>query len=217
MNAIVCLPTKNEVESIAIMIDEIRALGLEVFVCDEQSDDGTIERALGMGVEVIQRDKPGKGNGIQKAMRVAHDKGCEVLVLIDCDTTYPSARIPELLRHMAEFDMVVAARTMGDIVPLHRVANYLFTGAVNLAFGGMLSDVCSGMRAFRLSAFDGLLDAQRMNMETQLSCVALRQGLRVHEFPIRYGERKGDSKIRAWDSFEILLTIARERLRPQRV
>ena len=56
-----------------------------------------------------------------------------------------------------------------------------------------------------------------MNMETQLSCVALREGLRIHEFPIRYGERKGESKIRVWDSFEILLTIARERLRRGRM
>ena len=51
---IVCLPTRNEVESIEIMIDKIRALELPLFISDANSTDGTLDIAQQKGVEVFQ-------------------------------------------------------------------------------------------------------------------------------------------------------------------
>ena len=45
MKAIVCLPTRNEKDSIQAMIDQIQALHLPLFISDQNSTDGTIALA----------------------------------------------------------------------------------------------------------------------------------------------------------------------------
>jgi len=52
--AVVCLPTRNERQSIEAMINEVRSLGLDLFISDEHSDDGTQEIAMRLGVCFFQ-------------------------------------------------------------------------------------------------------------------------------------------------------------------
>src|SRR3989339_153104 len=92
----VILPTKNEEESISYMIDEIKKLNLPIIVIDEHSTDKTIEIAKSKNVEVFQREGSGKGAGVISAVNIAHKKGYDIMVLIDCDATYPPKYIPQL-------------------------------------------------------------------------------------------------------------------------
>lgn len=212
MKTLVCLPTRNERESVAAMIERIRALGYDLILSDERSEDGTIAIAEGLGVAVHQRDGSGKGFGVRKALDVAADGGYDVLVLIDCDLTYPVERIPDLLAAMETADMVVGCRDFRKIAWSHRLVNYLHTGMINWLFGANLRDINSGLRALRVPAFHGQIDAQSFDVEAQMTVRALRARVRIKELPVDYRERGGRSKIRAWHTWTICRTIMAERL-----
>jgi len=76
MNAIVCLPKYNEIDSIEEMISRIRDIGMDLFISDANSIDGTIEAAKEMGAEVYFHppDNKGKGVGLKSAMEIALKK-----------------------------------------------------------------------------------------------------------------------------------------------
>lgn len=218
MKAVVCLPTRNERDSIQLMIDSIRALKLPLFISDEQSTDGTIAIAEKNNVKVFQRDGSGKGFGMRKAVEVARSLGYDVLVTIDCDCTYPSEQIPALLEKIgAGAGMVIGVRNMKNIPPLHRLPNMAHTWAINLLyfrwFGNWLHDINSGMRAFRLDKIRPL-KSRGFDIEAEITIRAIKDGLRIGEIPIRYEKRVGESKIRIKDGFRILWCIVKERFLP---
>ena len=213
MNPVVCLPTRNEISSIQLMIDEVKALGLPLFISDQASDDGTQEAAAKNGIRVFQREGQGKGCGVQTAVKAAAGLGHDVLVLIDCDHSYPTKHIPELLKKMEETgaDMVVGCRPFANVVFSHRLVNRLHTGSINRLYGSSYHDINSGLRAVRVDRFEGLLTAEGFDIEAQISCVAARERMKVDEVPCGYVRRLGESKIRAWDTWIILQRIWRER------
>ena len=213
MNPVVCLPTRNEIASIQVMIDEVKALGLPLFISDQASDDGTREAAARNGVRVFQRMGRGKGCGVQTALKAARELGHDVLVLIDCDHSYPAGHIPEVLAKMAESgaDMVVGCRPFDTIQWSHRLVNRFHTGAINLLYGAAYHDINSGLRALKVERFRGLLTAPGFDIEAQVSCAAAKAGMKVAEIPCGYVQRLGESKIRAWDTWVILKRILKER------
>jgi glycosyltransferase involved in cell wall biosynthesis len=210
---VVCLPTRNEIGCVAEMLVQIRDLGLAVFICDSGSTDGTREAASALGVSVYDREGPGKGYGIRKALQVAYEAGFTHLVLLDCDNTYPVSSIPDLLRHADTADCVMGIRPMRDISLVRRLVNYLHTGLINILFGASLKDINTGMRVLRVEKFRGILSANNFDIEAQMSSMALKRGLKLTEVPVSYHKRTGKSKIGARDFFEIIFRILRERFR----
>ena len=207
MNPVVCLPTRNEIGSVQRMIDAVKALGLPLFISDQASDDGTQEAAASSGVRVFQREGQGKGCGVQTALKAAYELGHDVLVLIDCDCSYPVSDIPKILDAMGDADMAVGCRPFGNIQFSHRLVNRLHTGSINLLFGASYHDINSGLRAMKVERFRGKLTAAGFDIEAQVSCVAARERMKVAEIPCGYEKRVGESKIRAWDTLVILRRI----------
>ena len=212
MKAVVCLPTRNEKDSIQVMINRIKKLKYDLFISDEKSDDGTIEIAKKNKVEVYQRDGSGKGFGVRKGIEIAKKKDYDALVLLDCDCSYPPEYIPKLLEHMPEYDMVIGKRTMDNIPFLHRLPNIAHTMAVDVLYFANLKDINSGMRAFKLDKIKNL-DAAGFDIEAEITTKALKNRLRIKEIPIKYQKRAGVSKIRIKDGFVILWRIIKERFR----
>lgn len=196
------------------MIDGVKALGLPLFISDSNSDDGTLDAARGAGVPVFQREGQGKGFGVQTAVRAAEQLGHDVVVLIDCDCSYPVQDIPAVLAKMEEVqaDMVVGCRPFANICLSHRLVNVFHTGAINLLYGSAYHDINSGLRALRIGRFRGILKAPGFDIEAEMSCLAAKYKMKVAEVPCGYEKRVGESKIRAWDTFVILGRILRERL-----
>ena len=218
MKAVVCLPTRNEKDSIQIMIDSIKKLKLPLFISDENSTDGTIAIAEKNKVSVYQRDGKGKGYGMRKAVEVAKKLGYDVLVTIDCDCTYPSGKIPDLLRAIDEgAGMVIGVRNVKNIRKRHRLPNLVHTWAINLfffrLFGNQLNDINSGMRAFRLDKIRPF-KSKGFDIEAEITIRAIKDGLGIREIPVAYEKRVGESKIRIKDGFSILWRIIKERFLP---
>lgn len=218
MKAVVCLPTRNEKDSIQLMIDQVKALKLPLFISDESSTDGTLEIAKKNNVPVYQRDGSGKGFGIRKAVQAARELGYDVLVTIDCDCTYPSGRIPELLAKVESgAGMVIGVRDMRNIPPFHRLPNIAHTLAINLLyfrwFGNWLHDINSGMRAWRVNSLKQF-KSRAFDIEAEVTIRAIKAGLKIAEIPVAYEKRVGESKIRIKDGFSILWRIVKERFLP---
>jgi len=210
MKVVICLPTMNEIESIQYMIDKIRPLGYDLFISDQSSVDGTIDVAKKNKVPVYQRDGPGKGFGVRKALQVAKEKGYDVLVLIDCDRTYPVEYIPIILEQMERYDLVIGKRDLKEVRLLHRLPNKVHTLALNILFGGNLKDINSGLRAFKVNRFRRFY-SKGFDIEAEITAKALKNKLRIKEIPITYRKRAGESKIRVNDGFLILWRIIKER------
>ena len=218
MKAVVCLPTRNEKDSVQTMIDSIRKLKLPLFISDENSTDGTIAIAGKNKVQVYQRDGSGKGFGMRKAVEVARKLGFDVLVTIDCDCTYPTERIPELLKLIdSGAGMAIGVRNMKNIRPLHRLPNMVHTWAINILyfrwFGNSLHDINSGMRAFRLDRIKPFR-SRGFDVEAEITIRAIKDGLKIREIPVEYEKRVGESKIRIKDGVTILMRIIKERFLP---
>lgn len=208
--AIVCLPTRNEEESIESMIESIRDCGFELFISDSNSTDQTVSLAKRHHVEVFKRQKPGKAWGIREALKIAKQKGFDLLVYMDCDNTYPVDKISELIKLAKTCDMVIGVRDLKDVSVMRRLANYFHTGLVNLLFGTHFKDVNSGFRVLKIDRFINLLEAEYMDMEVELCCKAARLKIPFIEYNIPYGDRTGDSKVNVKDFFEITGRIFRE-------
>jgi len=205
----VCLPTRNEKENIQRMIDSLKPLGYDLFVSDENSKDGTIEIAKKNKVPVYQRDGSGKGFGVRKALKVAKQKGYDILVFIDCDQTYPVQAIPAMVRLMDTYDMVLGARKKKNIPFLHRLGNSIHTYAIRILFGGNLTDINTGLRSMKVDKFQDLT-SEGFDIEAEITSKALRKRLKIKEIPIKYEERTGRSKIRLKDGWIILRRIMKE-------
>lgn len=211
VKTLVCLPTYNEEQSVGVMIDQIKALGFEVVVSDANSTDKTGEIAREKGVAVITREKPGKGSGVQSALRYAKQEGYDALVLIDCDETYPVHDIPKLVAKAEPYDMVVGARRMELIEPHRRLANYFFTGFINLLYSASFKDINSGLRLLKVDSYLPIVDADKFDVEAQITCRTKRLGLKYTEFLVDYADRKGDSKIGMRDAVDTVIRILKER------
>jgi glycosyltransferase involved in cell wall biosynthesis len=210
LKAVVCLPTRNEEKSIATMISKINSLGLPLFITDANSTDKTVQIAALHGIKNYKRDGIGKGWGIRKAIKVAEKQGYDIIVFLDCDCTYPPEDIPKLLSRFPKYDMVIGTRGMKNIPETHRLPNLFHTTAVNLLFFGRYTDINSGMRAFKVKKMRGLR-SEGFDIEAEMSCKALKRGLKIKEIPIKYRKRVGESKIKVRDGLIILWRIVKER------
>ncbi len=213
MRAVVCLPTRNERDSIEAMVKSIRKIKLDVFVSDEHSTDGTLAIAKKLKVPVYQRACSGKGCGVQTAIAVAAKKKYDLLIFIDCDCTYPVDAIPRMINVLEQgnYDMVVGARNFKNVPFVNRIGNFAHIWGINLLYLTHLKDINSGLRVMRVSKFKGLIDAKAFDVEAQITVRALKNGMKIKEMPIAYNKRMGESKLRLSDGVSILWRIIIER------
>jgi glycosyltransferase involved in cell wall biosynthesis len=211
----VLIPCYNEAAAIAgVVRDFVAALPeATIYVYDNNSNDGTRERALEAGAIVRTETFQGKGNVVR---RMFADVEAEVYVLVDGDGTYdaPSARKMVDLLLANSLDMVNGARvaTAASAFRLgHLFGNRLLTGTVAVIFGDRLKDMLSGYRVMSrrfIKSFPAL--ASGFETETELTVHALELRLPIAEVQTPYRDRPegSESKLRTFrDGWRILRMI----------
>ncbi len=177
--------------------------GATITIVDSSADQ-TPEIAAEEDVEVV-RQFPPRGYGPAMARALSHPER-PIVVTLDCDDTYPTRSIPELV------DMVRAGCDVAGTTRLARgrpasmpwmnyLANRLFNLTASIVFLRRVRDVHSGMRAYRretIHSFSWLIDAPALPVELLL--LPIRAGLQVREIPITYGERIGESTLQRFSS-----------------
>ncbi|WP_291985355.1 glycosyltransferase family 2 protein [Luteitalea sp.] len=214
----IIIPVFNEEGAIASTLAAVestmQASGrlYEVLVVDDGSEDGTAGVLAGTTARVVRhRANRGYGAALKTGIRATTHP---LVAILDADGTYPIARLPELLAHLDEADMVVGARTGGSVhVPaLRRPVKWLLTRAANLLSGHRIPDLNSGLRVFRrelATRFFGLFP-DGFSFTSTITLASHINGYRVEYIPIDYYRRTGASSIRpVRDTLNFFLLIVR--------
>lgn len=201
----VVMITMNEEKAIANVVTDIKkyAPDAEILIVDS-SRDKTPDIAASLGVKVIRQFPPkGYGRAMDLALRSASG---DVVVTLDCDNTYPAAMIPEMARYISEsgYDIVDGSRLKAkpEAMPLvNYIANAGFAFIASLLFFTWLTDLHSGMRAYRKSLIDSMkYDASGAALPVELLLRPLKMGCKIKTVFIEYHERLGISTMRPLES-----------------
>jgi glycosyltransferase involved in cell wall biosynthesis len=215
-NLTVVMITRNEEKAVAKVIGDVRRVvpGAEVLVVDSSSDR-TAEIAEGLGARVIRQYPPrGYGPAMDTALRSA---GGKVVVTLDCDDPYPAEEIPNLARLVLEegYDVVDGSRLRGKpkAMPwLNYLANWGFALLASALFGRRVTDLHSGMRAYRKSVIDELkYEVNGPALPVELLLRPIKMGKRLKVVHIDYRERIGQTTLRplqsAWWTLRRILSV----------
>ncbi|RLF49860.1 MAG: mannosyltransferase [Thermoplasmata archaeon] len=221
----VLLPAYNEEGSIgdvirAIPIRRLREMGFEteIIVVDGKSEDRTREIAKSFGAKVYIQPKKGKGDAVRFGLKKCRG---EYIVMLDADNTYPADKIPLMIEILEKnsADVVMGSRFAGEIedgamTMLNYFGNLILSRMAYMMFpnGHKITDVCTGMWAFRASAIKNLkLEAEGFDIEAELYAKLVKEGCKIIEIPIKYNRRKDKPKLRAFkDGICIGIRLLRE-------
>ncbi len=218
---VVAMISRNEAAAVGPVIDQIRAAAPQAdILLVDSSTDATAAIAEARGATVIRQLPPrGYGPAMMTALRTAAARS-DVVVTMDCDGTYPAGAIPALAAAVLndEADLVNAtrlARRPGAMPVPNWAANVLFAAMSRALHGLRVTDVHSGMRAYRSSMLLALdFDADGPALPVELIIKPARLGYRVVETPIPYAQRIGNTTL---DRFDSTVWTVRRILRMARV
>ncbi|MBI5625112.1 MAG: polyprenol monophosphomannose synthase [Elusimicrobia bacterium] len=213
---IVVLPTYNEAENVASLVDALYGLavrGLEVLVVDDESPDGTsdiVERLIAEGrypgLRLLTRaGPPGRGWAGREGFMEAILLGADFIVEMDADFSHQPRHVPELLAAMKDCDVAVGSRFVGggadqDRGLLRRLITRLANAFARRLLGLPVIDCNSGFRCYSRRALERIepetLKSRGPSIVHEVLVRALDAGLAVKEVPIEFVDRrKGDSKL----------------------
>jgi hypothetical protein len=198
---LVIIPAYNEAESLARVVEAVRASvpGADIAVVDDGSRDGT--GALADRLDVIALHLPhnlGTGAAEQTGLRYALRFGYPIVVRSDGDGQHPPAEIAELVATIerSDADVVIGSRYMEDrgyVTPRwRRLGIRVLAAAISLACRRRFTDPTSGFRAFGPRAVRlGATLYPSGYPEPESIVLFVRSGLRVREVPVSMSPRDG--------------------------
>ena len=224
MKLSVIIPVYNEVESIEVILERVRAQNMaeEIIVVDDGSKDGTRD-VLGKldgknGVRIILHEhNKGKGAAVRTGMAAALG---DVLLIQDADLEYDPRDYPQLLEPIKEglADVVYGSRFLGGrhrvAMFWHMVANRLLTFMTNILYNTILTDMETGYKVFRREVLIGMvLHANSFDFEPEFTAKILKRNFRIYEVPITFNPRDytEGKKIKLHDAFEAVWTLIKYR------
>jgi len=213
----VIVPCYNEEVAISKVVEDfMQALPqANIYVYDNNSNDGTVKVAKAAGAIVKFEPMQGKGHVVR---RMFADVDADIYVLVDGDDTYDASAAPSLIEELVanQFDLVNAARVSSSKESYrsgHRFGNWFVRAMISWIFGQRFRDILSGYRVFSrryVKSFPA--EARGFEIETELTVHALQLHLPVAEVSTPYKERPegSASKLRTFhDGFHILAMIIR--------
>jgi glycosyltransferase involved in cell wall biosynthesis len=213
----VAVPCYNEAPTIAKVVADFRVQvpEAEILVVDNDSSDGSAEKAAAAGARVVREKRRGKGFVVQKMLESVD---ADVLVMVDGDDTYFAEDLPVLMKPILEdrADMVVGDRlqeaSRSALNDMHRFGNRAILWIINFVFRTSFKDVLSGYRVMNRSFLRSVpLITEGFEIETEMTLQALEKKMQIVEVPIRYRARPEGSfsKLSPFaDGYRILLTMA---------
>jgi glycosyltransferase involved in cell wall biosynthesis len=199
VRAAVIIPARDEEVPLPGVLAEIPAsVPIEVIVVDNGSSDATAEVARRSGAVVVSEACPGYGYACATGVRVAVERGAEVLVFMDGDGSFDPAELDSLMAPIEreEADLVLGSRLAGGIepgaMPPHaRFGNWLVSRLMCLLYGLEVTDL-GPYRAIKTGLLAQLeMREMTYGWPTEMMVKAARAGAPVVEVPVRYRVRRG--------------------------
>ncbi len=230
--ALVVIPTYNEAENIAEILEAIRSVptkaAIEVLVVDSNSPDGTGQKLEKMkenfpGLLVLhQPRKMGLGRAYLDGFQFFREKfpgRYDAVITMDADFSHHPRYLSQMLEGLEQSDLVVGSRYVDggrlENWPAGRKLLSRFANAYGKALTGVgLNDLTSGFHCFRTAVLLRVLQenikAEGYAFLIELKYRTASNGFKIQEIPIVFADRtKGDSKISKKVILESALAVLR--------
>lgn len=226
MKVYIILPTYNEAENLADIVDQIFALfpKFHIITVDDNSPDGTGEIADNLSAtydrfHVIHRPKKaGLGTAYVAGFKEALSQGAELIFEMDADFSHDPGYIKDFIEASQKSDMVIGSRYLSGV----RVEGWKFRRLLLSKFANIyvsyimvkpVWDFTAGFRCYRREVLESIdLDSIRSDgyaFQIEMTYLTFKHGFRVIEVPIIFREREhGQSKISrnvVWEAFWLTL------------
>lgn len=217
----IVIPVFNERKTIKKILERVmHAPSLhyrkEVIVVDDGSNDGTTEilkkyRRTGLIKKYLSKNL---GKGAALRVGFAATTG-EIIIVQDADLEYDPQDYPMLLAPFLrpETKVVFGSRelTMNKhSYTLFFLGGKLVTYVTRLLFGGQVTDVPTGYKAFKRDLLMKIpLKCQRFEFCPEVTAHLLKRGITINEVPIKYAPRKIEDgkKIKMRDGAQAIFTL----------
>lgn len=211
---LVVIPTYQEAENIADMLQRVRAAAptVSVLVVDDGSPDGTAEIAEATGAEVGQvrvlrrTEKAGLGGAYRAGFAEGIAGGHEILIEMDADLSHDPTDLPRLLEAIVEgADLAIGSRYVpGGSTPGWPWSRQLISRSgnryVGIVLGLEVRDATAGYRAYRAEMLERIdyqtTAAEGYAFQVEMAYRVRRAGGTIRELPISFRDRvRGTSKM----------------------
>ncbi|MBD5207925.1 MAG: polyprenol monophosphomannose synthase [Bacteroidales bacterium] len=232
-DALVIIPTYNEIENIGNIIDAVIALpdNFDILVIDDASPDGTqdvVRRKMQQHPDRVHLEcregKLGLGTAYIHGFKWALAKGFEYIIEMDADFSHNPNDLPRLLKECKEnnADMAIGSRYVSGVNvvnwPMGRVLMSYFASAyVRFITGMKLRDSTAGFVCYRRNVLEAInLDKIRFKgyafqIEMKFKTHFLK--FRIVEVPIVFVNRQlGTSKMNSSIFGEALFGVMKLKL-----
>lgn len=226
MKTIIIIPTYNEAENIAQLINIIFNLNifdLEILIVDDNSPDGTAQivtslQSTNTKLHLIKRaGKLGLGSAYIAGFKKALKLDADFIFEMDADFSHDPNDIPRLLETAQDNDLVIGSRkiTGGKVVGWNWWRKFMSNGAMyfsRLLLNLKTHDVTAGFRCFNRKVLETIpLDKINSNgyaFQEEMLYRTEKAKFRVAEVPVTFLDRQqGKSKLSKKDIIEFFITI----------
>ena len=210
---LVVTPTYNEAENIEKIINAVLSqdASIEILIVDDNSPDGTAQiveniQANNNRVHLLKRaGKMGLGTAYVDGFKYAINNNYDFVMEIDADFSHDPNEIPNFLKKIQEFDVVLGSRYINGVRilnwPIRRlILSYGASMYTRIITGMPIKDATGGYKCFRIAVLKSInLDNIHSNgyaFQIEMNFKAWKKGFKIFELPITFVDRThGTSKM----------------------
>ncbi|MBR6256385.1 MAG: glycosyltransferase family 2 protein [Lachnospiraceae bacterium] len=221
----VIIPCYDEVDTIEVVLDKVRACGLktEIIVVDDGSTDGTrdlLRNELKSKIDILlfHKQNMGKGAALRHGFQAATG---DLVIVQDADLEYDPNEFNRLIEPFisgnADADVVYGSRYLrGNKFRVdgfyHEFGNKFLTMVSNICSDLSLTDMETCYKMFKREVIQSIkLRENRFGFEPEVTAKIAKKKCRIYEIPISYHPRTFEQgkKIGWKDAFRAIYCIIR--------
>lgn len=217
MRLSVIVPVYNESATIVLLLKKLLKVRQikEIVVVNDGSTDDTLKKVAKVKsrkLHIYSKRNGGKGSAVRFGLKKVTG---DYVLIQDADLEYDPADITLLLQPIEKgrVQVVYGSRFTGphsNLLFWHRLGNTFLNLITNLLYNTTLSDLETCYKILPTKLLRSLdLQANSFELEPEITCKLLRQGIHIFEVPISYVGRGHDEgkKINWYDGLAAVRTI----------
>jgi len=223
MNKIsILIPVFNEKENLLKVLAKVEALNFnmekEIILIDDCSTDGTRDLYKDLPYKILLQDKnQGKGAAVRVGIKEASGN---IIIIQDADLEYNPKDYIKLVQILIDndADMVYGSRLSApknnNFLLLSFLANNFLSFLTRILYKTHVSDMETCYKVFRSDKIKDIkLNANRFDIEPEITAKILKNGAKYLESPISYNARKkNEGKKIGWkDGVQAVWTLFKYR------
>ncbi len=214
-NALVIIPTYNEIENIRKMLDTVMNLneGFDVLIVDDGSPDGTAQvvrekmDAFGGRIHLVERTgKLGLGTAYIHGFKWALARGYEYIFEMDCDFSHDPNDLARLKKACEDgADLSIGSRYVKGVNvvnwPMSRVLlSYFASVYVRFITGMPIQDATAGFKCYKRATLEGInfdkIHFVGYAFQIEMKFKVWQRKMSIVEVPVIFTDRtEGQSKM----------------------